>query len=104
MYYASWLIFRPKRNTQHTLIGTNEAPMMKNGVQLSPAVSIGMKQIDKMVPNVAAAPPSPANEPTLLPVYISLASVWILFIVNWNPKRMIAMQHTATIASCTNAT
>lgn len=97
-------IFLPNKNTIPTLSGTNEAPMMKNGVQLSPAVSIGIKQILSIVPKVAAAPPKPAREPTLLPVYMSLAKVWILFIVNWKPKRIIAMQHTATIASCTNAT
>ena len=62
-------------NTQQTLIGTSAAPMIKKGVQLSPAVSIGMKHIDRIVPNVAAAPPSPASDPTLLPVYISLARV-----------------------------
>ena len=86
------------------LIGTRQAPIIKKGVQLPPAVSIGTKQMLSMVPRVAAAPPRPESEPTLLPEWKSEARVWMLFIVNWKPKRMTAIHRTATTGPSTNAT
>ena len=74
------------------------APRMKNEVQLPLCVRIGMSHVATSVPKTADAPPNPANEPTVLPVWKSLTSVWMLVITNWKPPRMKAISTTAIIA------
>ena len=60
------------------------------------------KSIAKIVPRTAAAPPSPASEPTDFPRCKSLGIVWIFVIVNWNPASTNAIRITAKTAFCAN--
>ena len=74
--------FGLKINTERTDNGINKNPMAKKGIQLPPLVSTGTKYVDIIMPSTAAAPPSPANDPTVFPEWKSLGRVWILVMAN----------------------
>ena len=55
----------PKTHTEMTASGTSAAPQMKAGANVPDAsIILGMSSVVISTPATAAAPPTPASEPT----------------------------------------
>ena len=54
----------------------------KKGIQFPPLVRMGTKYVEITIPITAAAPPIPANVPTVLPECKSLGKVCMLVMAN----------------------